>query len=95
MTREIGPELVAGIRLFVTIAAVLTLAALWRPQATLPPVDRARVCSGCGTRWTTINPERYPWPDKPITQCPNCPMSDEEFESLKEQVRQRQRKGTP
>lgn len=86
-------------RVFITVVASLALvallAALWRPQATPTPADRFQVCSGCGTKWETINPERYPWPDKPITQCPNCPMSDEEFEALKEQVRQRQRKDAP
>lgn len=43
------------------------------------------VCSGCGSEF-----EEYgPGPSKPITQCPNCPMSEEEFERLKDELRKR------
>jgi len=43
------------------------------------------VCSGCGTEWESMGPGQ----PKPITTCPNCPMSPEEFERLKEEMRKR------
>lgn len=41
------------------------------------------VCSGCGTEWWAQGEK----PPKPITKCPNCPMSKEEFEALIESLR--------
>jgi hypothetical protein len=43
------------------------------------------VCSGCGTEWESMGPGQ----PKPITTCPNCPMTPEEFERLKEEMRKR------
>lgn len=61
---------------------VLVLALIAGCAAHSPPPD-IRTCEGCGTRWDTPNPEPNP---KPIKQCPNCPMTPEEFERLKEQL---------
>jgi len=43
------------------------------------------VCSGCGTEWESMGPGH----PEPITKCPNCPMTPEEFERLKEEMRKR------
>lgn len=52
------------------------------------PVQRRVVvntCSGCGTEWHSYEGTRT----TPLTKCPNCPMSDEEFEALKEAMKKR------
>jgi hypothetical protein len=43
------------------------------------------VCSACGTEWRSYVTGKA----KPITKCPGCPMTPEEFERLKEEVRKR------
>lgn len=50
-----------------------------------PPAPRKviTVCSGCGSEWESYGTGEH----EPITKCPNCPMSMEEFELLKERVR--------
>jgi hypothetical protein len=58
----------------------------FRPAAPVKPARAVTVCSGCGSEWRSM----YDGPMEPISQCPNCPMSDEEFERLKEEVRKRQ-----
>jgi len=45
------------------------------------------ICSGCGSEWESFGP------GEPIDKCPNCPMTPEEFEALKEQVRKQKSKG--
>jgi hypothetical protein len=65
---------------------------LWldlRPAAPVKPVRAVTVCSGCGSEWTAM----HDGPMEPITQCPNCPMSEEEFERLKESLRRRTAEG--
>lgn len=52
------------------------------------PKKVVTVCSGCGTEWWSQSGK----PSEPITKCPNCPMSEEEFEALKEQIRKRTKK---
>lgn len=55
-------------------------------QRTIKPEVPRRtitICSGCGSEWESDGPS------EPIDKCPNCPMTPEEFEALKEQVRQR------
>jgi len=63
---------------------VLALIAGCTAPAQPTPTPDIRICEGCGTRWETPNPEPNP---QPIKQCPNCPMTPEEFERLKEQLR--------
>ena len=55
-----------------------------KPPAT-PPAHKqiVTVCSGCGSEWESAGPT------KPITACPNCPLSDDEWERFKKQVRER------
>ena len=54
------------------------------PQKPAPqPAAVVTVCSGCGTEWRSYDDG----PRKPITKCPECPMSLDEFEALKERVR--------
>lgn len=55
------------------------------PQA---PRGVVTVCSGCGTEWESFDDG----PHEPITKCPNCPMSEEEWEALKEEMRKRTEK---
>jgi hypothetical protein len=52
-----------------------------------PSNRETQVCSGCGAEWTTLHKDRFWKPSAPITRCPECPMTEEEFEKLKEQVR--------
>ena len=66
---------------------------LWldlRPVAPKKPARAATVCSGCGTEWTAM----HEGPMEPISRCPNCPMSNEEFDALKEAVRKRKAEAT-
>jgi hypothetical protein len=59
-----------------------------KPPATPPAPQRiVTVCSGCGSEWESAGPA------KPITTCPNCPLSDDEWERLKKQVRERKAGG--
>jgi hypothetical protein len=46
------------------------------------------VCSGCGTEWRSYDQG----PHNPISKCPECPMSIDEFEALKKAVRERNTK---
>lgn len=39
-------------------------------------------CSGCGFLWKSYEPDITP-----ITRCPNCQMSNEQFEELKRTVK--------
>jgi hypothetical protein len=55
------------------------------PPKPKSPKEWVNVCSGCGEKWYSMALND----PGPITKCPNCPMSEEEFESLKEQVRRR------
>jgi hypothetical protein len=72
-------------------AALVLLAALacgCSPAApeqrpTPQPAVVVTVCSGCGTEWRSHG---Y-FPPEPITKCPECPMSLDEFEALKARVR--------
>jgi len=63
------------------------------PQQTPQPIPVQpepviTVCSGCGTEWRSYDKG----PHKPISKCPECPMSIEEFETLKKAVRERNTK---
>jgi hypothetical protein len=57
-----------------------------KPEVSRPIIT---ICSGCGSEWRSYGPGDV----KPITKCPNCPMTPEEFEALKEQVRKQKSKG--
>jgi hypothetical protein len=67
------------------VAAAYLLRLELQPSEPVKPARAVTVCSGCGSKWTAM----HDGPMEPITQCPNCPMSDEEFELLKEQARKR------
>jgi len=56
-----------------------------------PSNREAQVCSGCGTEWVTLHKDQFWKPSNPIAQCPNCPLTEEQFEKLKEQVRRGQK----
>ena len=53
-----------------------------------PPPDRPRLiavtCEGCGAVWQAYEGHR-----ERVKACPNCPMSDKEFERLKEEAGKR------
>ena len=53
------------------------------------PEGYVTVCSGCGTEFWSPS---WGGPPKPITKCPNCPMSEKEWEALREQMRKRTEK---
>ena len=73
-------------RLILWVALVAILAGCsTKPQS---PQGYVTVCSGCGSEWESFDDK----PSDPITKCPNCPMSEEEWEALKEQMRKRTKK---
>jgi len=47
------------------------------------PAAVVTICSGCGAEWRSYGDG----PHEPITHCPECPMSLDEFEALKARVR--------
>jgi nitrous oxide reductase accessory protein NosL len=77
-------------RFLLGLAIVAALAAGCETRNDQPPKPKkvVTVCSGCGTEWWSQSGK----PSKPITKCPNCPMSEEEWEALKEQMRKRAEK---
>lgn len=81
-------ERIVYIACLIVCAAMLAKAhARQKKKPALPPVV-ITVCNGCGTKW-----ESYDGKSEPITKCPNCPMSEEEFEALKETLRKRREGG--
>lgn len=82
---EQAAKLVAGIAFGVALIAVGVVLAS-RP-GTAKPLRTVRYCERCGAKWTSFGNKPAP----PITKCPECPMSMEEFERLKESVRNRPR----
>ena len=81
-------QLLFRVALSASLAACLIFAA--RSIRTKPrsPTVFVTVCSGCGSEWHSMDGKR----GEPITKCPNCPMSEEEWEALKEQMRKRTEK---
>ncbi len=82
-------QLAQNIAMAAALAAVLIFVAKSISAKPKPSEGFVTVCSGCGTEFWSPNWGGKP---KPITQCPNCPMSEEEWESLKEQMRKRAEK---
>lgn len=74
-------------RFILWVALVAMLAGCETKQKS--PQGYVTVCSGCGTEFWSPS---WGGPPKPITKCPNCPMSEEEWEALKEQMRKRTEK---
>lgn len=52
------------------------------PKKPAKPTLITVTCEGCGTTWESHEGHR-----ERIQKCPNCPMSEEEFEALKEAIR--------
>lgn len=69
-------------RTLVLLVAVLACGCS-QPTPPKKPAAVVTVCSGCGTEWRSYGDG----PRKPITKCPECPMSLDEFEALKARVR--------
>jgi hypothetical protein len=86
MTDEVN-EMSAGSRgyLAALLSAAMAFAGCDVASKPEPPKPIITVCSGCGTEWESMGPGQ----PKPITTCPNCPMTPEEFERLKEEMRRR------
>ena len=77
-----------AVGLSVLVGLVLLGAALsWWLLTPAAPVPN--VCQGCGSEWYPVFPDRDYGPQEPITRCPECPMSEAEFEALKAAVRER------
>ena len=72
------------------VAAAYLLRLELRPTAPAKPACTVTVCSGCGSEFESYGDG----PAQPITQCPNCPMSEEEFERLKGQLGKQQKENT-
>jgi hypothetical protein len=93
ISRGIEDQIFGGIVRFAAVVALVAglvafAAGRWSATPSTPEQRKPdiRFCEGCGSRWETPNPEPNP---QPITKCPNCPMTLEEFEELKDQVRRR------
>jgi hypothetical protein len=71
-------------RLFVIFVA-FAFAGCSVPSKPESPKPVITVCSGCGSEWHSTGPGQ----PQPIAKCPNCPMTPEEFERLKEELRKR------
>ena len=71
--------------------AVLALHTLSDRRPNVPPARTVTVCSGCGSEWSLVSPADGTM--EPITTCPNCPLSEDEWERLKKQVRGRKAGG--
>jgi len=67
------------------ICVAFAIAGCSVPGKPEPPKPVVTVCSGCGTEWHSAGPGQ----PKPIATCPNCPMTPEEFERLKEEMRRK------
>lgn len=65
------------------LAAAALLVYLSQPPKK-PPLQPVviTICSGCGAEWHS-----YGQRASPIKKCPNCPMSEAEFEALKERAK--------
>ena len=84
MTDEVD-EMSAASRGYLAALLSITLAFAGCASKPEPPKPIITVCSGCGTEWESMGPGQ----PKPITTCPNCPMTPEEFERLKEEMLKR------
>jgi hypothetical protein len=76
-------KLVQNIAIAASLAAVLIFVAKSINAKPKPPQGFVTVCSGCGSEFESYGPGK---PD-PITKCPNCPMTPEEWERLKDELR--------
>jgi hypothetical protein len=74
---------VIAIVVLICVGAWIVASYLSRPAPPENHTPVVTVCSGCGSEWHS----RGPGPHDSIEKCPNCPMSDEEFEALKRKYR--------
>jgi hypothetical protein len=81
----IGGSILAVLLMLISVLALRAL-----PLAP-PPPRVVTLCSGCGSEWSLVSPSGGAM--KPIHTCPNCPLSMDEFERLKDQVRERKAGG--
>ena len=82
-----GGAFLAGLLMLISVLALRA-----RPDKPPPAPQRVvTVCSGCGSEWSLVSPVGGTM--EPITTCPNCPLSDEEWERLKKQIRERKEGG--
>ena len=70
---------------WIALAAWIGTGCTQRNDTPPTPKEVVTVCSGCGSEWYSYDGK----PAEPITKCPNCPMSEEEWQALKEQMRKR------
>ena len=77
-------QLVQNIAMAAALAAVLILVAKSINAKPKPPQGFVTVCGGCGSEWESMGPGQ----PKPITTCPNCPMTPQELESLIKQLQE-------
>ena len=84
----IGGVFLSGLLMLISVLALLRLPDLPRPT----PRKTVTKCSGCGSEWSLVS-SLDQTPMKPITTCPKCPLSMDEFERLKNQVRERKAGG--
>jgi len=84
----IGGTILAGLLMLISVLALRSL-----PDKKPPAPQRVvTVCSGCGSEWSLVS-SLDQTPMKPITTCPNCPLSMDEFERLKKEMRERKAGG--
>ena len=84
----IGGTILSVLLMLISVLALLRLPD--KPRAA--PRKTVTICSGCGSEWSLVS-SLDETPIKPITTCPNCPLSMDEFERLKNQVWERKAGG--
>ena len=82
----IGGAFLAGLLVLISVLALRALPD--SPRAA--PRRTVTICSGCGSEWSLVSSlEEDETPMKPITTCPNCPLSMDEFERMKKEMREK------
>jgi len=80
----IGGAFLAGLLVLISVLALRAL-----PDKKPPAPQRVvTVCSGCGSEWVLVS-SLDETPMTPISTCPNCPLSMDEFERIKKALREK------
>jgi hypothetical protein len=96
--RDATYAIIGGTILSVLLMLISVLALRASPdKPRAAPRRTVTICSGCGSEWSLVSSidglfhRRLTM--KPISTCPNCPLSMDEFERLKKEMRERKAGG--
>ena len=84
----VGGTILAGLLMLISVVALRALP----DKSRAAPRRTVTICSGCGSEWSLVS-SLDQTPIKPILTCPNCPLSMDEFERLKKEMRERKAGG--